>query len=290
MCGVLQMVNIRKRIFYIIYEVVGFLFNCILEIWHFLKIVLLDVLCSILICLILSAIILYPTYNKYNTNAKEAVDDNGISVYRLYTAPNLSDSKAIQLSETTKEYILGKDIPFIMYIELILHQDPTFNINNGVDWERIENAIHTIIDTQGGVIPDIDTISQKVAEIVFLEDEVGVDRFCDKILMAIKLNKKYDKETIKEFYCNVVDCGNDTKGIQQASYKYFGKDVRDLSLKQQMYICVVAMDSKNNNPYKNSSDIIKKSNELIRDLQQRGLITQENGDNALKEAIQLYRE
>ena len=284
------MVKVRKKIRYILREFITFLFHCLVEVWHFIKIILKDAILLVAFCSIMTILITRPVWVVYNNIAKEKIVETGIEAYRMYAVPDLSEGSAKTLAKTTENYILYQDIPEFITNTLIDNVDPTFEDNKGVDWNRIIDAIKQIKETQGNVIMDIDTITQKVVETVFLQNEKGVDKYCEKVLMALKMNKYYSKRSIMEIYCNVIDCANGTKGIQQASYKYFGKDVRDLSIREQMYICVIMLDARDYNPYKNLSGIANKCDILLDQAFTKGYITESEYKSALKEKVTILRD
>ena len=284
------MVKVRNKIIYIFREFLSLLFNCAFEAWHFIKIILKDATVVIVFCSVMAVLITKPIWSKYNDFAKEKIVNTGIETYRMFTAPELSVKEAQTLTETTDRYILRKDIPDVMVITMILNIDPSFEKNKGVDIPRLVELVEQIKETQGNVIIDTDTLAEKVVDTVFLEDEKGFDKFGNKIFMALKLEQCYSKDSILEMYFNVTDCANDTKGIQQGAYKYFGKDVRELSLRQQMILCVILLDARDYNPKNNIAEVNEKCNALLERLYNTGNITEEEYTKALNEKVQIIRD
>ena len=285
-----MVVKVRDKIVYILKEIIALFLNCLIEVWHFLKIILKDAIVVIVFCSIMTILITRPIWLVYNRTANEKIVETGIETYRMYTVPDLSVKEAKTLLYTTDKYILYQDIPELIKNTLIVNVDPTFDTNKGVDKHRIINFLKQLKDTQGNVIMDMDTITQKVVSTVFLQDEKGIDKYCEKYIMAKKMDKYYSKNSIMEIYCNVIDCANGAKGIQQASYKYFGKDVRDLSIREQMYICVIMLDSRYYNPYKSIADISEKCDSLLERAYVMEHITEEEYKTALREKVHILRD
>lgn len=59
----------------------------------------------------------------------------------------------------------------------------------------------------------------------------GITRkFTDIYLSIFKIERKYTKKEILEFYVNDSYLGNGAYGVEQASLNYFGKSVSELNL------------------------------------------------------------
>ncbi|MBR4314321.1 MAG: transglycosylase domain-containing protein, partial [Lachnospiraceae bacterium] len=181
--------------------------------------------------------------------------------------------------------LLAKDIPPMVKEALILELDPTFEENVGVDNTRILEGLRTLIRTQGSTVPEMDTIAQKVIENVFLTDVAGVDKICEKYIGAKYLTAKYSKDEIIEFYCNSASCGKDIRGLQEASYVYFKTDFNSLSLKQQVYLCALLIDSREKNESILHKQALEKSESLLNKLESVGIITEEEYNKAKDEKI-----
>lgn len=277
--------NVLNTIGYGIKEFALFIFNTILEVWHCIKIVLKDLFYSIVFCCVFTVLVLHPIYKQYNDFAKEKVDDSTVSIMRSHIDENLSIAESMGIENSTTTYLLAKDIPPMVKAALILELDPTFEENVGVDNKRILEGLKTLIRTQGSTVPEMDTIAQKVIENVFLTDVAGVDKICEKYIGAKYLTAKYSKDEIIEFYCNSASCGKDLRGLQEASYVYFKTDFNSLSLKQQVYLCALLIDSREKNEIILHKQALEKSESLLNKLESVGIITEEEYNKAKDEKI-----
>ena len=50
--------------------------------------------------------------------------------------------------------------------------------------------------------------------------------------MAVQLEQKLDKEQILEYYLNTINLGQNAIGVQNASMRYFNKDISQLSISE----------------------------------------------------------
>ena len=64
----------------------------------------------------------------------------------------------------------------------------------------------------------------------------------NQILRALILELKYTKAEILEAYLNLVPCGGNIEGFPAAALYYFGKDIREISLTEQLLLAVIPQD------------------------------------------------
>lgn len=92
-----------------------------------------------------------------------------------------------------------------------------------------------------------------------------------------------------EFYCNSCCFANGIYGVEDASQKYFGRSVSDLSLSETAYICAIPNRPEYYNPLKNSENAISRRNKILQDMYECDYITKDAGDAALAENLQWQR-
>jgi membrane peptidoglycan carboxypeptidase len=106
-----------------------------------------------------------------------------------------------------------------------------FYEEDGVSWRGSLRAAWTNIRggevSQGG-----STITQQYARNAYLTQERTFSRKMREIALAIKLDRKYSKDQIFEFYLNTIYFGRGAYGIEAASQAYFGIPAKRLSAEQ----------------------------------------------------------
>jgi penicillin-binding protein 1A len=86
--------------------------------------------------------------------------------------------------------------------------------------------------TQGG-----STITQQYIKNAVLEDPSRtITRKVNEAILAIKLERRYTKDEILEFYLNTVYFGRGAYGIEAAARTYFAKHAADLRLSEAAYL------------------------------------------------------
>ncbi|HJR45039.1 MAG TPA: transglycosylase domain-containing protein [Actinomycetota bacterium] len=91
--------------------------------------------------------------------------------------------------------------------------------------------------TSGEVEQGGSTITQQYIKNAVLEDPSRtVERKVNEAILAIKLERRYSKEEILDFYLNTVYFGRGAYGIQAAAGVYFAKDAKQLTLDEAAYL------------------------------------------------------
>lgn len=223
--------------------------------------------------------------------AKQMVDDSTAETFRLAQTSYIYSADGTQLAALAAEddatYLEYKDIPADVVNAFVAVEDRTFWHNKGVDFKGIARVCLNYVKTKGQVAEGASTITQQLARGTFLTNEKTMSRKIKEIFIAWELNKKYSKEQIMEFYCNSCCFANGIYGVEDASQKYFGVDVNDLTLSQAAYICAIPNRPEYYNPLKNSENAISRRNKILEDMYECGYITKDAGESALSETIQV---
>src|SRR5262249_12019475 len=104
---------------------------------------------------------------------------------------------------------------------IVAAEDRTFWTNKGVDFRAVLRAAWN--NVTGGQTQGASTISQQYARIAADLKGVTYSRKLREAVMAWKLDDKYSKQEILEFYLNTVAFGRGAYGIEAASQAFFGK-------------------------------------------------------------------
>ena len=83
------------------------------------------------------------------------------------------------------------------------------------------------------------TITQQLAKNLFLSNEKTFTRKFKELIYSIQLERKFTKDQILEMYLNEIYLGQMTYGVQEASNRFFGKNVWELSLAESAFIAQV---------------------------------------------------
>lgn len=221
--------------------------------------------------------------------AKELVDSSTPETFRLAQTSYIYSDDGTQLAALAESedatYLSYDDIPADVVNAFVAVEDRTFWNNSGVDLKGILRVCVNYVKSRGQVAEGASTITQQLARGTFLSNEKTLSRKIKEIFIARQLTKKYTKEQIMEFYCNSCCFANGIYGVEDASQKYFGKSVSDLSLSETAYLCAIPNRPEYYNPLKNSENAISRRDKILQDMYECGYITKDAGDAALAENI-----
>lgn len=221
--------------------------------------------------------------------AKDLVDSSTPDTFRLAQTSYIYSDDGTQLAALAESedatYLSYEDIPADVVNAFVSVEDRTFWNNSGVDYKGILRVCVNYVKTKGQVAEGASTITQQLARGTFLSNEKMISRKIKEIFIARQLTKKYTKEQIMEFYCNSCCFANGIYGVEDASQKYFGRSVSDLSLSETAYICAIPNRPEYYNPLKNSENAISRRNKILQDMYECDYITKDAGDAALAENI-----
>ena len=133
-------------------------------------------------------------------------------------------------SDENRIWVSYDELPEYMIEALIATEDKRFYQHNGVDWVRTGKGVLNMFT--GGSIQGGSTLTQQLIKNITGENQVTVKRKILEIFRALEFEKTHSKKQILEWYLNEIYLGERCYGVGAASWVYFGKDVRELSLAQ----------------------------------------------------------
>ena len=193
---------------------------------------------------------------------------------------------ASKLSAHQSESVPIKKIPDNLQNAVISIEDHDFYNHHGFYLKGmlrafIQNLIHGA-PVQGG-----STITQQLTKNALLSPEKTYKRKIEELFLAIELEKVYKKKEILEMYLNTIYFGQGAWGVQNASEKYFGKNVEDLNLSESALLAGLIRAPSALNPYDHYDAAIQRRNVVLDQMVKYGYITKEEANNAKNTPIVL---
>ena len=176
---------------------------------------------------------------------------------KLYFANNIYFGD-IRSDLYREEISLDKVSP-ILIDAVIATEDEDFFEHNGVVPRAIIRAIvQEVVDL--GMKSGGSTLTQQLIKNQILTNEVSFERKAKEILLAMRLEKFFDKDEILEAYLNVIPYGRNSSGrniagVQTAARGIFGVDAKDLNLPQAAYIAGLPQSPSYYTPFLRTGEI-----------------------------------
>lgn len=208
--------------------------------------------------------------NLYKKNATVLLDAKGEEFKRLGTE--------------NREKVTYDELPEVLVDAIIATEDSRFFQHDGVDFARFSKAaIGQLMghSNAGGGSTLTMQVSKNVATSDVSHGIKGIIRkFKDIYVSIFKIEKKYTKEQIIEFYVNIPNLGAGTFGVEQASKVYFGKSVSDLNLSEAALIAGLFQAPSAYNPYVYPERAEQRRNIVLNLMERHGYITAQERDAA----------
>jgi penicillin-binding protein 1A len=185
-----------------------------------------------------------------------------------------------QVGPATRESVKIGEIPKPLIQAFLATEDQRFEKHHGVDYQGILRAFVSNLQA-GGVVEGASTITQQLARIVYFNQERTVGRKLKEMLMAQKIEQNIDKNTILERYLNLVYLGSGAYGVADASWVYFSKPVKDLTLPEMAMLAGLPAAPNDYSPLVNSKAAKERRDIVLQRMLDSGFITKKQADEAI---------
>lgn len=209
---------------------------------------------------------------------------NTVELTRLYDKDGKEFAK---LGSEKREKVSYEQLPEVLIDAIVATEDSRFFQHNGFDAPRFLKAALGQLAGHSGA-GGASTLSMQVVKNSFT-DHLGqktagkdgiVRKFEDIYLAVFKLEKKYSKEEIVEYYVNNHFLGGNIYGVQEAAKTYFGKDVSELNLSEAATIAGMFKSPNYYRPNVNPKNATARRQTVLNLMVRHGYITKEEADIA----------
>ncbi|GAG35884.1 unnamed protein product, partial [marine sediment metagenome] len=117
--------------------------------------------------------------------------------------------------------------------------------------------------------------------------ERSLGRKIKEVILAIELKRRYDDDQILEWYLNQVYYGNFAYGAEAASWRYFGKPAKDLTLAEAAMLAGIPSAPGYYSPIipENRPEAIRRQHYVLDLMVEHGYISQRQADEAKQEEL-----
>lgn len=192
---------------------------------------------------------------------------DGEPLYDIYADQNLVPVKLGEVPQNLKD-------------ATIAIEDKNFYKHSGFSFQgMVRAAIKTLFfgKLEGG-----STLTQQLVKNVLLSRERSLPRKFKELILALQIERKYDKEQILEMYLNNVPYGGTAWGIKTAGQTYFDKDVSELTLVESAILAGLPQAPTAYSPFgPNPTAYIDRTKAVLRRMREDKYITKEKEKEAL---------
>lgn len=181
------------------------------------------------------------------------------------------------------------ELPKHLVDALIATEDARFHKHAGIDGIGTLRAFF-FLGKRGGA----STISQQLSRQLFVGQHATntLERITQKFkewVIAIRLEEQYTKEEIIAQYFNIYDFNNNADGIRSAARIYFGKEPKDLDLKESAMLVGMFKNSSlyNPRPHRNPEGTRNRRNVVLAQMAKYDYITEEVKDSLQQTELDL---
>ncbi|MBR3122075.1 penicillin-binding protein [Candidatus Saccharibacteria bacterium] len=185
----------------------------------------------------------------------------------------------------------AEDISEYMYQATVAIEDKNFYNHAGVDFGALVRATFSTLGGQG--VQGGSTLTQQLIKQVYFSDEAasanrgGLTRKIKELILAIELEKMYNKDQILTMYLNQSPYGGRRNGVESAAQTYFGKSAKELNLAESALLAAIPNNPAVLNPYNTYGNemLIERQHKVLDDMVTMGYITEKEANEAKEVAV-----
>ncbi len=178
------------------------------------------------------------------------------------------------------------EIPQSLINAVIAVEDSNFYNHFGVDIKGITRAAFYNIFA-GRVRQGGSTITQQLSKVLFLSPERKITRKIKEALIAFQIERQFTKNEILELYLNQLYFGSGAYGVETASFIYFNKHVRDLSVEEAALLAGLPKAPTRYSPYNNIGLSKNRRDYVLRRMFEEKMISRDEFEKLVKIPVKL---
>ena len=165
-----------------------------------------------------------------------------------------------------------EELPSHLLNAVVAIEDKRFYEHFGIDPRGIGRALVANFQA-GGVSQGGSTITQQLAKTYFLEQDRTIKRKVQDMMLALWLENRLAKDEILARYLNHIYFGAGAYGVDAASWRYFRKSARALTLPESAMLAGLIQAPSWYSPVRNLETAQAQANIVLTLMQEQGYIT-----------------
>jgi len=186
-----------------------------------------------------------------------------------------------------KLVVKSEDISDNLKKATVAVEDRDFFKHSGVSITGTTRAV--VNNFTGGEVQGGSTLTQQLVKQVFFADEAGdrgfggIPRKIKELILAIEIERMYDKDQILTLYVNESPYGGRRNGVESGAQTYFAKSAKDLTLAEAALLAAIPNNPSLYDPYnvEGHDALITRQHLVLKDMLEVGYITKAQYDEAI---------
>lgn len=178
------------------------------------------------------------------------------------------------------EYVPISEISKNLQNAYIAQEDRRFYKHHGIDYIGLLRAGVVYVKNKGAITQGGSTITQQVIKNTYLTQEQTFQRKLTEFFSAPRMEEKYSKSDILEFYCNTNFFANRCYGVSEASRYYFDKEAKDLTVWEAATLAGISNNPSRYDPVAHPETSKWKRDQVIDNMALNKYISEEERDYA----------
>ncbi len=170
------------------------------------------------------------------------------------------------------------ELPPQLVQAVVAIEDRRFFEHPGVDFRGILRAAVANLRA-GGVVQGGSTLTQQLAKNLFLTPERSFDRKIRELILALSLERRFEKDELLTTYLNRVYLGAGTYGVEAAAQRYFGISARDIDTYQAALLAGLLRAPSRLNPDSSESRAHGRAHTVLQAMSDAGFLTSQEMEN-----------
>ena len=178
-----------------------------------------------------------------------------------------------------------EDVPRHVIHAFIAAEDAAFYDHQGLDYPGIFRALLKNLRA-GAVRQGGSTITQQVAKTFLLSSDRTYIRKLKDMVLARRIEQKFDKEQILYLYLNQIYLGSGAYGVEAAAQTYFNKPARELTVGEGALVAGIVPRPSVWTPLKNPEAAKARQIEVLKRMRENAFLTAEAEQEALAQVLE----
>ncbi len=155
---------------------------------------------------------------------------------------------------------------------LLAREDSRFYHHGGIDWRGVARSILRNIK-DGGMTQGASTLTMQLSRCSFDIRDKTLHRKLLEAMLALRIERTYDKNEILIHYMNRIYFGSGIYGVELASQAYFGKPARSMDLGEAAMLAGIIRGPNRFSPFRHYEDAVRERNTVLDRMLLHGFVT-----------------